>query len=915
MSNQFHYDAFISYRHVEPDKSIAEKLHKQIEAYKTPKNLFKKVGSRKLQRVFRDKDELPITSDLSESIQQALKVSRYLIVICSKKTNESKWIRREIEIFKKIHGPHNILALLVDGDPQTSFPRELRYEKYSDGRVEEVEPLAADIRASSLSASLHLLRSEKLRILAPLFGCTYDELKRRHRERFIRKLVFMATVIMMLSVLFGSMVLWQNFQIQAAQKIIEIRNNELNVEANKTKAQLNNALYNQSLYLAKLSGEQLSKGDVMMAKLLALKALPKNLHNPDRPFVEEAEAALRSASLHGKWSYYKPQTILYAYNASFSWDNKRIIAIDSETKSYGIWDANTLKKLITLPGIAFNSRDSSKFNHKGQMVATISINGDMLLWNSYTGVQVMDFHIDNCTFQSIEFSPDDTMLLTTNSDYTAKVWDVTTGKMIFQLAKADHAEFSPDGNYIVTTFLEENIVRIWNVQSLEIVKTCYFGKDYNMGVFSVAFSSDGRKIAVGCRESWSIIDTNLSVFPTYTDVSVLNSYGESDKENESVAFTPDGKMLVVASDSEVSLWNAQNEEMTRINTIPVQSLKGNNAEFSHDGIRLLVNKDQYTEILEISTNTDVAYDMEIFKLANYLESEYEQIICYDHHTVVTASENEVTVWNINKGREPAYELIGHTANVIAADISENGRKLATIADDGSVIVWDILTGKQLLFYKKYAASESQIKFCNCDNSIMFISNDKLTLLDAFTGKVEYIREIPDLCTRFLVINHDGSKAAVLADDDIFHIIDSVTGISLYDINGFYYPHDIKFSCDGKYIASSNGDCFIHIWNEKTGSLLYTIDNRTDKTEFVVFSPDNESILVDSFSGNISIRDITSGKLIATAELPTYVKNAYFSEDCKRIIAIDSDYDQYVLPIKPLEDVITEAIKSLCGREL
>ena len=34
----FKYDAFISYRHVEPDVSVAGSLHKLIETYKVPKS-------------------------------------------------------------------------------------------------------------------------------------------------------------------------------------------------------------------------------------------------------------------------------------------------------------------------------------------------------------------------------------------------------------------------------------------------------------------------------------------------------------------------------------------------------------------------------------------------------------------------------------------------------------------------------------------------------------------------------------------------------------------------------------------------------------------------------------------------------------------------------------------------------------
>ena len=58
---------------------------------------------KKINRIFRDKDELPITSDLSDTIANALSDSDYLIVICSENTKDSAWVPREIEYFLKNH--------------------------------------------------------------------------------------------------------------------------------------------------------------------------------------------------------------------------------------------------------------------------------------------------------------------------------------------------------------------------------------------------------------------------------------------------------------------------------------------------------------------------------------------------------------------------------------------------------------------------------------------------------------------------------------------------------------------------------------------------------------------------------------------------------------------------------------------
>lgn len=154
----YKYDAFISYRHTEPDKTIADKLHRMLEAYKVPRAVVRMGSQKKVGRVFRDREELPTSSNLAESIQQALENSEHLIVICSPRTPHSQWVCKEIETFAELHGHDRILALLIEGEPEKSFPDQLRFVRKKavreDGteteEVRVIEPLAADIRAQSL---------------------------------------------------------------------------------------------------------------------------------------------------------------------------------------------------------------------------------------------------------------------------------------------------------------------------------------------------------------------------------------------------------------------------------------------------------------------------------------------------------------------------------------------------------------------------------------------------------------------------------------------------------------------------------------------------------------------------------------------------------------------------------------------
>ncbi len=183
--NDVHYSAFISYRHVTPDREIATKLHTLIENYGIPSSIKKRLGISKMGRVFRDEEELPLSSDLGGDIYRALDNSDWLIVICSPSYLESKWCKAELDYFISIGKKDRILTVLADGEPGSAFPEVLRFEE-KDGIRKEIEPLAADVRAQSLQESLKKLGNEKLRILAPMLGVVFDDLRQRAHRRQMR---------------------------------------------------------------------------------------------------------------------------------------------------------------------------------------------------------------------------------------------------------------------------------------------------------------------------------------------------------------------------------------------------------------------------------------------------------------------------------------------------------------------------------------------------------------------------------------------------------------------------------------------------------------------------------------------------------------------------------------------------------
>ena len=152
MSEAYHYKAFISYRHHDQDKRMAEKLQRRLENYKPPKG----VGSGEKWKVFRDVTELSTNANLSVKIKEALASSEYLIVVCSESLKESRWCLEEITHFKELHNgsTEKIIPFVVSGDPDKVFPEAILTTAVINpetGETEQklVEPLAANIAAAT----------------------------------------------------------------------------------------------------------------------------------------------------------------------------------------------------------------------------------------------------------------------------------------------------------------------------------------------------------------------------------------------------------------------------------------------------------------------------------------------------------------------------------------------------------------------------------------------------------------------------------------------------------------------------------------------------------------------------------------------------------------------------------------------
>ena len=379
---KYTYDAFISYRHTEPDKFIAENLHRCLEAFKPPKSILKsgKASRERIERVFRDKEELPLTNNLEDPIVNALMQSEYLIVICSPRLKESAWCKKEIEIFKQYHGSEKILAVLVEGEPEDSFPEELLYAEeyflYPDGtqgvNKKAIEPLAADVRGSSKKEMLKALKAELLRLAAPMFSVSYDDLRQRHREKRLKKIIAVSIVSAVICLIIGAVSTVAALQIKKQKEQIEKQADQIALQTDEIKEQNAKLLENQSVNLAKESLQLLEEGDREGAVLKASQALTE-YDGIKLPYTPEAKYALcESLYIYDSNTTMKAHHQLAAdsvINYMYASPDKSYVAACDETGMLNLWEVKTGELITQLETEALREKefvfiDNNRFAYK-----------------------------------------------------------------------------------------------------------------------------------------------------------------------------------------------------------------------------------------------------------------------------------------------------------------------------------------------------------------------------------------------------------------------------------------------------------------------------------------------------------------------------------------------------------------------
>ncbi len=228
----------------------------------------------------------------------------------------------------------------------------------------------------------------------------------------------------------------------------------------------------------------------------------------------------------------------------------RIAASGSGDGSIKLWDLQN-NKTRKLQGPSPSAVLAIAFSSDGQRLASSGTDAKVKLWNVATGELVSTLTGHSEGVNSVAFSPDGEMLATGSDDKTVRLWNIRTGENLRTLTghtgKVRSVAFSSDRKSLATGG-DDMTVMLWDTRTGQNLITL---TGHSGSVFCTAFSSDGKLLASGSEDSTAIL------WDAQTGNRLTTISGHS-KAVTSVKFSPDAKnqrLATASSDGTIKFWD------------------------------------------------------------------------------------------------------------------------------------------------------------------------------------------------------------------------------------------------------------------------------------------------------------------------------------------------------------------------
>ena len=890
------YFAFISYKR--EDEKWAKWLAHQLDNYKLPSTSNGKKLPHSLRKIFRDVDELS-AGNLPDQIYNALSTSENLIVVCSPRSANSKWVNKEIEEFIKIKKgkANHIFPFIIEGIPfaqeadKECFPKALRElsdkEERLGGSINEQGGRYAAV----------------VKVIAGMLGVSFDSLWHKYEREQRKKrwmIVGSAIIFAFISLAIGIYIKQKNVALEKAN---------------------NSILISQSRFLAEKSSMLVEKGDAYTAARLILEALPEDLENANRPYTREAEMALRKAAYNNSCIFEGHSGLVtsISYNS-----DETVIVSASADSTIKVWDAHNGLELFTLSGHTGIVREV-KISPDGKWIASTSDDKTIRLWdikNRRCKHILRDSHIG---FGHIVFTLDSHYLLSESAVNGLVVkWDVLTGKQNSKTLynKSDEYQFSSDGKKLVSC--SNDYLYVWNADSGTLLKSIKCPNEpvvhllpgatinYNGKIRHSVLSSDGSLLA------YSNANGIIYVIEVSTGVQICKVQAKSTLS-----------MLTFGSDDRTILFSLQNGEIlsTRIdeqnNPIILNGYSCNTPfiTFNPSGNNIIFNKQNNSfQVLNLYKRGNSVNLDSLFYYGGGISSNRSLATIKKGNDIFIYSINQRKAYKSFKGTDDdAEELIISNDGLILAEFP---RKYGNMTKGNwtkseRLNIYDTIGGllKGVLDSVNTAVFSEDNKYiaCGFKNTITIYSTEDLHLHKEMVLKDEGKTNM-NICA--LAISPDSKTIAAFDENKSFvSLIDIESGKKVI-IDEASYSVPVFYNHGDKVAYISEDQKGVVLVDSHSGKIEKKLSDIGIELESIAFNSNGDLMITTDYEVGLIIWDIKEDvKPLFPLNFESMPETAFFSDDDKEICIVRVLGKMETIPFPPLQQLINETRERFKSRPL
>lgn len=411
----------------------------------------------------------------------------------------------------------------------------------------------------------------------------------------------------------------------------------------------------------------------------------------------------------------------------------RLLASGGRDGTVQVLDLGSGKIVASAPGIpdVFGGReivDAVAFSPDSYKVAASYFSGQVIVLPLEGPLETIK--IRHSIAKSVGFSADASLVgIGTTWVGRIEVWDRNLKEFVRPLeahSRGLTAFIATPHGEILASAGEEGYVAIWNLN-----KICRLCSQITRSeeVYSAAFSPDNQRIAVGTQSATKESDVAIKIW----DGSKLVPLRQ-DLHASNVAFSSDGKKLAIKSPQELHLIDA----ITGRDLVPPLSIPKTNRPFSPlmsmddlgarvafmvtddrgneqvevwDGHGRKVVPRKLTEVLALRLTSDgrllviaeTSGDVTFWDPANMREVSppfknrieehlWKNAVISDDGSMLAEGENNIIrLWNLKSRASVATSLVGHSSPGYQLAFSHDGSTLVSGGEDGTIRLWDVAT--------------------------------------------------------------------------------------------------------------------------------------------------------------------------------------------------------------------------------